>query len=111
MSEMIAPRLQRHAAGLFLGFAIALGGCVTPATSQPTLSVTELHTQAEAGDVDAMYELGVMYANGGAVPFDEYEAEKWLRKAARRGHHSAEFRLRLLLNSRGESRRGFQSVL
>lgn len=111
MSHVIPSRLRRHAAGIFLGAAVALGGCVTPAVSQPAVSVAELHDQAEAGDVDAMYRLGVMYADGGAVPFDQHLAETWLRKAARRGHNSAEFRLRLLLNSRGENRFGFQSVL
>ena len=37
---------------------------------------------AEAGDVDAQYNLGIMYDNGYGVPQDYAEAVKWYRLAA-----------------------------
>jgi TPR repeat protein len=37
---------------------------------------------AEAGDTDAMYRLGVLYAGGVGVPKDAVESKRWLDKAA-----------------------------
>ncbi len=34
---------------------------------------------AEQGDVDAQYNLGVMYAYGDGVPEDDAEAVRWYR--------------------------------
>jgi hypothetical protein len=48
-------------------------------------SIEELRTRAEAGDVDAQYNLGVMYVNDRGVPQDDTEAVAWYRKAAEQG--------------------------
>ena len=40
-----------------------------------------LRTRANAGDTDAQYNLGFMYANGEGVPQDDAEAYKWLNLA------------------------------
>ena len=45
--------------------------------------------KAEAGNAEAMYELGVCYANGNGVEKDETEAIKWLEKAAELGYTNA----------------------
>jgi len=62
-----------------------------------TVAAEDLQTlrkQAEAGDVVAQYNLGVMYvAGGGGVPKDYAETVKWWRKAAEQGHAEAQNRL------------------
>jgi uncharacterized protein len=49
-----------------------------------------LLTKAEAGDVEAQYELGWRHALGSALPLDDGEALKWLRLAAGNGHKLAQ---------------------
>ncbi len=44
---------------------------------------------AEAGHVEAMYEIGQCYWGGSGVPEDEKKAAKWYRKAAKAGHVEA----------------------
>src|SRR5262245_9693658 len=44
---------------------------------------------AEKGDVDAAYNLGVLYATGKGVKKDEKEAAKWYEKAAAKGDAGA----------------------
>lgn len=45
---------------------------------------------AERGDVDALFELGVTYSTGrGGVPVDLVEAHKWFNLAAMRGNDDA----------------------
>ncbi|MDA9060739.1 sel1 repeat family protein, partial [Planktomarina temperata] len=48
---------------------------------------------AEAGNVVAQYNLGVMYDNGYGVPQDYAEAVKWYRLAAEQGYDSAQYNL------------------
>ena len=48
---------------------------------------------AEAGDVDAQYNLGIMYDNGYGVPQDYAEAVKWYRLAAEQGYAKAQYNL------------------
>ncbi|WP_443636326.1 tetratricopeptide repeat protein [Candidatus Njordibacter sp. Uisw_058] len=48
---------------------------------------------AEQGDIDAQYNLGVMYDNGDGVPENDKTAVKWYTKAAEQGHASAQFNL------------------
>ena len=46
---------------------------------------------AEAGDVDALFELGVAYSTGrGGVPVDLIEAHKWFNLAALNGSEQAQ---------------------
>ena len=45
---------------------------------------------AEQGDVNAQYNLGIMYDNGRGVKQDDFEAVKWFRKAAELGHANAQ---------------------
>lgn len=45
----------------------------------------DLLAKAKKGDVDAMFELGNLYSFEG----NEEEAQKWWRKAARKGHTAA----------------------
>jgi uncharacterized protein len=49
-----------------------------------------LRTKADAGDVEAQYELGWRHALGSSAPLDDEEAVKWLRVAADNGHKLAQ---------------------
>ena len=44
---------------------------------------------AEQGDVDAQYNLGIMYNNGQGVPENKAEAVNWYRLAAEQGNAPA----------------------
>ena len=47
---------------------------------------------AENGDVDALFELGVTFSTGrGGVEIDLVEAHKWFNLAAARGHEEAAY--------------------
>lgn len=49
--------------------------------------------EAEKGDLDGCYALGMCYFTGLGVEVDEAEGWKWLVKAAKRGHAGAVFHL------------------
>lgn len=51
--------------------------------------VKRLMGDAERGDLDAQYSLGVMYHKGSGVTKNNKEAEFWLQKVARRGDLNA----------------------
>ena len=58
---------------------------------------------AEGGqDVQAQYELGVMYDTGGVVPEDNARAVRWYRLAGERGHVAAQGRLGAMYEQGGE---------
>ena len=68
-----------------------LPATLPPATGQsPRLRnpfrVPSLRTDAEQGDADAQFNLGVMYETGGGVLQDYAEAVRWYRLAAEQGH-------------------------
>ncbi len=48
---------------------------------------------ATHGDVDAQYNLGLMYDNGKGVTQDYKEAVKWYRLSAKQGHAGAQLNL------------------
>jgi TPR repeat protein len=52
-----------------------------------------LRANAEAGDAEDQYALGVMYDYGIGVPQDEAEAVRWYRLAADQGDAAAQYRL------------------
>lgn len=57
---------------------------------------------AEKGQVDAQYNLGVMYYSGDGVKQDYVEAAKWLRMAAQQGDKQAQYYLgSMYLNGEG----------
>lgn len=57
----------------------------------------EIRERAEAGDIQAQYNLGTLYARGEGVSRDLVQAVSWLRKAAAQGHAQAQANLGLLL--------------
>ncbi len=57
---------------------------------------------AEAGDADAMFNMGQAYKLGRSVPMDKAIARDWYRKAANKGHLPAQANLGILLFQAGE---------
>ena len=53
----------------------------------------ELRERAEAGDVDAQYDLAFLYDNGYGLQLDYTAARTWYRKAAEQGHVTAQWNL------------------
>ncbi len=53
-----------------------------PCAPSATATVTSLAEQAEAGDVRAQYQLGVVYEEGRGVPPNGQQAVAWYRRAA-----------------------------
>jgi TPR repeat protein len=62
---------------------------------QKAIDIKRLHQDAELGDADAQYHLGIQYANGQSLPKNETEAVKWFRLAAAQGHPMAQLALGL----------------
>lgn len=68
----------------------------------------QVATAAQAGDVDAMYELAGMYAGGHGAPQSLEDAARWYRAAAERGHETAIYKTALVhLHGRGVARRDY----
>lgn len=63
------------------------------AASPAPSPVDLLRAKAEARDSDAMYALGLMYAEGRDVAKDPTEAARYFRLAASRGHEGAQYHL------------------
>ncbi len=60
------------------------------------LETTQLENEAERGDADAAYFLGVMYRTGTKVPSDCRKALKWTRQSASQGHTLAQSHLGII---------------
>jgi TPR repeat protein len=70
--------------------------------------LTTLKERAEAGDVKAQVQLGLVYASGGRVEAGGAEAVKWFQKAANQGNASGEYYLgELYATGRGVPAGGF----
>jgi len=52
--------------------------------------VEALATEAQAGNADAQYWLGLVYRQGKQVPKDERQAARWLKKSAEQGYALAQ---------------------
>lgn len=59
-------------------------------------AMAECQPLADAGNVEAMFCVGQMYANGFGVPMDDAQALKWYGLAAGEGHPEALYRLALM---------------
>ena len=91
--------MSRHVLAPVAVAVLSLAVLSQPVQAQDTPSAQELadlRARAEAGNVSAQYNLGVMYATGDGVPQDNVEAHMLLNLAASR--------------SSGELREGVVSV-
>lgn len=89
---------------LMLMFITAVGACgeSSPPPSKQEIvpsaedRLAQLKKQADSGDVDAQYNLGVMYNKGEGVPKDVAKAVEWWQKAAAQGQAAAQHLLGLM---------------
>ena len=58
--------------------------------AQPAARVAACRTAAEAGDAEAQFFVGVLYAEGEGVPRNYMAAVAWYRRAAEQGHATAQ---------------------
>src|ERR1051325_3734785 len=66
-----------------------------------------LESQAERGDADAQFSLGLKFSSGGGVP-DYTQAAHWYLKAAEQNHALAQFNLGIMC-ARGQGARADQA--
>ncbi len=86
---------------LILLFVAAVGACseTSPpsskqeATPSPEKRLMELQKQADSGDAEAQYNLGLMYSEGDGVPKNAAKAVEWYQKAAAQGNEKAQYNL------------------
>ena len=71
---------------------VLLVALTVPLSAQPG-SNDELRAKAEQGDVQAQYNLGIMYETGRGGPQDDAEAVRWYRLAAEQGDAEAQHNL------------------
>ncbi|MBX9597438.1 MAG: TonB C-terminal domain-containing protein [Burkholderiales bacterium] len=75
---------------LLLGYTNANADCVMLCKDQKyTLAYPECLKEAEAGDIDAMYNVGHLYNDGNGVTQDHTQAYTWWLKAANQGNVKA----------------------
>ncbi len=77
--------------------AVLLSLCVTPPLAGYEMwseLFEEQLAEAEAGDSDAQYEVGIMYLKGQGVEEDRKQAVKWLSSASLGGNEQAAAKLR-----------------
>jgi uncharacterized protein len=66
------------------------------ATVPDPVNLEQLRVQASQGDVEAQYELGVLYEFGFQYPDHRVNAYVWYTRAAEQGHAQAARRLEVL---------------
>ena len=81
--------LGRMAAGA--GLLLALAQAVSAADDKPQRE--QFLAQAQAGNADAQYALGMSYCCGNGPGLDTQQAVRWLCRAALQGHKDAAFAL------------------
>ncbi len=59
-------------------------------------AITEWQPLADAGHPDSQFSLGLLYANGMGVPFDNEQALKWYRLAADQNHAGAQYKIAVM---------------
>src|SRR5581483_5732268 len=75
------------------GFADTASGLAAFKQKDYAKAYKEWKTAADAGQAEAQFDLGVLYAQGLGVRRDLTEATKWYKKAANQGNAEAEFAL------------------
>lgn len=72
--------------------------CAAPSLSPPQAliagpAVEEVLKRAQAGDLNAQNEVGILYSEGRGLPQNYLEAKDWFKKAADLGHAGAQVNL------------------
>jgi len=100
-------------AGFWLTSARA-NGQVTPqvgGTANSTESMQDLRKVADAGDADAMFNIGCLYANGEGVAQDDQQAMTWYRKAAALGNADAMYNIGVSYNDGNGVAQDYQEAM
>jgi TPR repeat protein len=71
---------------------LLVSGAALAQTPTPT-EIAEWRVDADAGDANAHYNLGVIYSNGQGVPQDFAQGVTWYRQAAEQGLANAQANL------------------
>ena len=75
-----------HATRIVAAVAVLIALAVGAPVQAQTPEIDALRVRAEAGDAEAQYHFGNMYALGlGVFPQDDAEAMRWYRLAADKG--------------------------
>ena len=77
----------------FRVFLLAATMVTLLSTTSLSADIEALRKQAEAGNAQAQFDLGVAYGKGQGVPQDSAEAAKWTRMAAVQGSMGAQYNL------------------
>ena len=91
---MIRHAVRATVAVAALSLAV-LSSLVQAQDTPSAQELADLRVLAEAGDIEAQYNLGV-YAAGRGVSQDAAEAVTWFRRAAEQGHAGAQLNLGLM---------------
>lgn len=81
--------------GLFI-YSVLVNAAKMQEPDEVVPSLAGMHSQAQQGNLDAQYALGMKYLRGEDVAVDLAAALKWLRKSVDGGHLRAEYQLGLL---------------
>ena len=96
---------------LALLVVVACWGSTLQANDWKNAPISEVQKAAEQGDVDAQFNLGVMYEQGKGVAQDDKQAVAWFRKAAEQGNVYAQYMLgAMYFHGRGGAQDDKQAV-
>lgn len=73
--------------------ALSVNAQLSPLAGGESATAAALEQQAAAGNVDAMFRLGISYATGRGAPLDLQKARFWFNKSADGGHAGAKQQL------------------
>ena len=74
----------------FLFWCVA-SSCALPGTVADTERFSLMQTQAQAGDVDSQYQLGMQYTLNGQYAWDRMRGYRWFVDAAEKSHADAQY--------------------
>lgn len=97
---LLIPRVTSLGAAVLM--CVALLGVPRAIYAQQATPIEELTKKAEAGDVQAQFQLGVAYDGGRGVLRDFEEARKWYQRAAEGGLAEAQNSLGSILQEDGK---------
>jgi hypothetical protein len=83
----------------FAAVAVLVALAVGAPVQAQTPEIDALRARAEAGDAEAQFNLGTVYADGEGVPQADAEAARWFRLAADQGHANAQTNLGIMYDT------------
>ena len=87
------------ASSLIKGGGITKGGRITKDETEDETQLEKLLEEAQRGNAEAQYLLGLSYYKGNGIKMDYKQAAEWYRKAAEQGHTDAQNALGVFYSS------------